>query len=45
MITTEDITELVNQHIEGSDIFLVEVLVKSGNAITGTCGQARGDLH
>jgi len=34
MITTEGITELVNQHIEGSDIFLVEILVKSGNAIT-----------
>ena len=34
MITTEGITELVNQYIEGSDIFLVEVLVKSGNAIS-----------
>ncbi len=34
MITTEGITELVNQYMEGSDIFLVEVLVKSGNAIT-----------
>ncbi|TFG90787.1 MAG: ribosome assembly cofactor RimP [Candidatus Atribacteria bacterium] len=33
MITTEQITELVTQHIEGTDIFLVEVLVKSGNAI------------
>ena len=34
MITTEGITELVNQHVEGSDIFLVEILVNSGNAIT-----------
>jgi len=33
MITTESITELIEQHIEGSDIFLVEVLVKPGNAI------------
>ena len=33
MITTENITELVEQHIAGSDIFLVEVLVKPGNAI------------
>lgn len=34
MITTEGITELVNQYIEGTDIFLVEILVKPGNAIT-----------
>lgn len=34
MITTEGITELVNKHMEGTDIFLVEILVKSGNAIT-----------
>jgi ribosome maturation factor RimP len=34
MITTEHITELVRQQIGESDIFLVEVLVKSGNAIT-----------
>jgi ribosome maturation factor RimP len=34
MITTEYIRDLVTQHIEGSDIFLVEVLVKPGNAIT-----------
>ena len=33
MITTESITELIAQHIEGSDIFLVEVLVRPGNAI------------
>ena len=33
MITTESITELIAQHIEGSDVFLVEVVVKSGNAI------------
>ncbi len=33
MITEELITELVNTHIQGSDIFLVEVTVKSGNAI------------
>lgn len=33
MITAEGITELLEQHIEGSGIFLVEVLVKSGNAI------------
>jgi ribosome maturation factor RimP len=33
MITTEHITELVKQHIGDSDIFLVEVVVKSGNAI------------
>ncbi len=34
MITTESITELVEQYIEGSDIFLVEVAVKAGNVIT-----------
>jgi len=34
MITTEGITELVNQHIKGTDIFLVEILVKPGNAVT-----------
>jgi len=33
MITIEHITELVRQHIQGSDIFLVEVMVKPGNAI------------
>ena len=33
MITTESITELIEQHLEGSDIFLVEVAVKPGNAI------------
>jgi len=33
MITIEHITELVKQHIGDSDIFLVEVVVKSGNAI------------
>lgn len=33
MITTEHITELVTQHIGGTDIFLVEVLVKPGNSI------------
>ena len=33
MITTEHITDLVTQHIGGTDIFLVEVLVKPGNAI------------
>jgi len=33
MITTDYITELIAQHIEGSDIFLVEVVVKPGNAI------------
>jgi ribosome maturation factor RimP len=33
MITTESITELVRQHIEGTEIFLVEVNVKSGNVI------------
>lgn len=34
MITTEQIKELVSQYIGGTDIFLVEVLVKPGNAIT-----------
>ncbi len=34
MITTESITELVEQHIEGTGIFLVEVVVKSANVIT-----------
>ena len=34
MITTESITELVAQYIEGTDIFLVEVVVKPGNTIT-----------
>ena len=33
MITGENITDLVMQHIGGTDIFLVEVLVKPGNAI------------
>lgn len=33
MITTEHITELVLQHIQDSDVFLVEVVVNSGNAI------------
>ena len=33
MITTESITELIAQQIEGSEVFLVEVLVKPGNAI------------
>ena len=33
MITTESITKLIVQNIEGSDVFLVEVLVKPGNAI------------
>jgi ribosome maturation factor RimP len=34
MITSELIADLVTRHIGGTDIFLVEVLVKSGNAIT-----------
>lgn len=34
MITTEGIKDLIVKHIEGSDIFLVEVLVKPGNVIT-----------
>ena len=34
MITTAYISDLVRQHIGGTDIFLVEVLVKPGNAIT-----------
>ena len=33
MITTESITELIAQHLKASDIFLVEVVVKPGNAI------------
>ena len=33
MITSETIIELVEQHIRGTDIFLVEVVVKPGNAI------------
>jgi ribosome maturation factor RimP len=33
MITIEHITELVMQHIQGSDIFLVEVVVKPGNTV------------
>ena len=33
MITTESITKLVGQLIEGTDIFLVEVTVKPGNTI------------
>ena len=33
MITNEAIIELVEQHIQGTDIFLVEVSVKSGNVI------------
>lgn len=33
MITTEYIADLVTQHIGGTDIFFVEVLVKPGNAI------------
>jgi ribosome maturation factor RimP len=34
MITTEQITDIVEQYIGGTDIFLVEVKVKPGNAIT-----------
>jgi len=34
MITTEQITDLVEGYIEGTDIFLVEVAVKPGNSIT-----------
>lgn len=33
MITEEQIIELVQQHIQGSDIFLVEAVVKPGNLI------------
>jgi ribosome maturation factor RimP len=33
MITPNRVTELVQQHIEGSDIFLVETVVKPGNLI------------
>jgi ribosome maturation factor RimP len=33
MITTEIITELINRHIQGSEIFLVDVVVKPGNVI------------
>jgi ribosome maturation factor RimP len=33
MINEETITELIGQHIDGTDIFLVDVAVKAGNAI------------
>ncbi|MFH0758276.1 MAG: ribosome assembly cofactor RimP [Bacteroidota bacterium] len=33
MITEKAITELVQAHIEGSNVFLVEVAIKAGNAI------------
>ncbi|MEN8201809.1 MAG: ribosome assembly cofactor RimP [Bacteroidota bacterium] len=33
MINNETITDLVEQHIQGTDIFLVDVQVKAGNAI------------
>jgi ribosome maturation factor RimP len=33
MIGVEHITELVTKHIQGTDIFLVDVLVKPGNVI------------
>ena len=33
MITTEHITELITKYIQGSDIFLVDLVVKPGNAI------------
>ena len=33
MITEKSVINLVEQHIQGTDIFLVEVTVKSGNAI------------
>ena len=33
MITNEAIIELVEQHIQGTDIFLVEIAVKPGNVI------------
>jgi ribosome maturation factor RimP len=33
MIKSETIVKLVEQHIQGTDLFLVEVDVKSGNAI------------
>ena len=42
MITTESIKELVAQHIEGGDIFLVEVVVKPGNAITVHVDRSEG---
>jgi ribosome maturation factor RimP len=42
MITIEHITELVMQHIQDSDIFLVEVLVKPGNAIKVHVDKAEG---
>jgi ribosome maturation factor RimP len=34
MITNEHIKELVSHYIGGTDIFLVEILVKPGNVIT-----------
>jgi ribosome maturation factor RimP len=34
MITAEQITELVERYIGGTEIFLVEVAVKPGNSIT-----------
>jgi ribosome maturation factor RimP len=33
MITEETLKDLVEQHIRGTDIFLVEVVVRPGNAI------------
>ena len=33
MLTTEHITELITKHIQGSNIFLVDVVVKPGNVI------------
>jgi ribosome maturation factor RimP len=33
MINSETITELIEQHIQGTDTFVVEVTVKAGNSI------------
>ena len=33
MINSETITELIEQHVKGSDVFVVEVTVKAGNSI------------
>jgi ribosome maturation factor RimP len=42
MIDVEHITQLITRHIEGSDIFLVDVFVKPGNAIRVHVDTAEG---
>lgn len=42
MITNEAIVELVEQHLQGTDIFLVEIAVKPGNRIKVQVDRSEG---